>query len=118
MTATDAIAGIRAAIGVSCWATPVTASRLFGIDIAGDVSGRLYLRLGGTRDLALAAATKGMGGASKPAMMKIAGACDVGDIVAVALARRGGSISKTGAVLFVASSVTCLALSARAATEG
>lgn len=112
-----ALAATRAAIGVSCWAMPQTASRLFGIDISDDVSGKLYLRLGGTRDLALAAGTMGFDEAARPLMLKIAAACDVADIVAVAVARRDGRISKIGAALFIGASAGCLVLGARALGE-
>jgi hypothetical protein len=114
---TTALAANRAAIGLSCWTVPVTASKLFGIDISNDVSGKLYLRLGGTRDLALAAGTKGFQGDAKKLMLGIAAACDVADIVAVKLARKEGQISKLGTVLFIGASLGCLALGAKAATE-
>jgi hypothetical protein len=78
----------------------------------------MYLRLGGTRDLALAAGTAGMEGESKSKMLKIAAACDVGDIVAVAIARRSDKISKAGSVLFYAASLGCLALGAKSLGEG
>jgi hypothetical protein len=117
MTTSNVLAATRAAIGVSCWATPVFASKLFGVDISGDVSGNMYLRLGGTRDLALAAGTAGMEGESKSLMLKIAAGCDVGDIVAVAIARRSGKISRLGSVLFYGASLGCLALGAKSLSE-
>ncbi|EHB59270.1 hypothetical protein MycrhDRAFT_1706 [Mycolicibacterium rhodesiae JS60] len=55
MPAVKALSATRAAIGASGWAMPITAGRLFGIDASKDVSAALYLRLGGTRDFALAA---------------------------------------------------------------
>jgi hypothetical protein len=50
-------------------------------------------------------------------MLGGAAACDIGDIVAVVLARREGKISNLGASLFIGASAACLALGAKALTE-
>jgi hypothetical protein len=104
------LAATRAAIGTAAWATPVLASRLFGVDIREDVGSVLYLRLGGTRDFALARATHALAGDARVTLLKIGVAVDLGDVAAVALARRNGEISKAGAALFIASSLSCAAL--------
>jgi len=93
---------------------PVTASRLFGVDIRNDVSGSLFLRLGGTRDFALAAGPVVTEGRSKRRMLKVAAACDVGDIFAVAIAQRQGKISRLSAALLAGASLGCLAVGANA----
>jgi hypothetical protein len=108
------LAVARSAIGAGGWLIPVTVSRLFGMDIRSDVSGSLFLRLGGSRDFALAAGPLLTDGPSKANMLKVAAACDVGDIVAVAIARRERKISRLSAALFAGASLGCLALGAKA----
>jgi hypothetical protein len=111
------LAATRSAIGASAWLMPITASRLFGIDASKDVSAALFLRLGGSRDCALATGPLVTTGKSSTQMLKIAAACDVGDIVATAIAYRRGKISTLGAALFAAASLGCLALSGKAIAE-
>jgi hypothetical protein len=113
----SSLAVIRSAIGASGWLAPVTASRLFGIDIRNDVSGSLFLRLGGSRDFALAAGPLLTEGPSRTNMLKVAAACDVGDILAVAIARRQRKISRLSAAVFAGASLGCLALGAKALAE-
>jgi hypothetical protein len=110
------LATTRSAIGVSGWLMPITAGRLFGMDVSKDVSAALFLRLGGSRDFALAAGPLVAGNANKQ-MLKIAAACDVGDLIAVAIARRRGKLSKFSTALFAAASLGCLALTGKAMAE-
>lgn len=56
-------------------------------------------------------------GDSRTQMVKVAAACDVADLVAVAIAHRTGKISAFSAVLFAGASLGCLALGARSLTE-
>lgn len=116
--AINAVAVIRSAIGTSGWLMPITAGKLFGIDASEDVSAALYLRLGGSRDFALAAGPLLTEGPARRRMLAVAAACDVGDIVAAVLAHRAGKLSKLGAGLFIGASSACLALGAKAAAEG
>ena len=115
--AVTAAALTRSAIGASSWISPIGAGKLFGIDASQDVSAGLYLRLGGSRDFALAAGPLLTEGHSKRWMLGVAAACDIGDIVAVVLAHREGKISKLGASLFIGASTACLAMGAKAFTE-
>jgi hypothetical protein len=117
MATKNGVALIRAAIGASGWFMPLTAGRLFGMDVSKDVSAALFLRLGGSRDFALAAGPLVTSGAASTRMLKIAAACDVGDIVAVEIARRRGKLSRFSSVLFTAASVGCLAMSTKAIAE-
>jgi hypothetical protein len=117
MTMTNAITATRAAIGVSCWATPVLASRIFGVDITNDRSGKFYLKLGGTRDLALAAGSGTIGGPSKAQMLRIAAACDLADIAATLITRREGNVSKLGTGLWLIASSACFAMTVMAINE-
>lgn len=96
---------------------PKTAAKLFGMDVSKDVSAALFLRLGGTRDFALAAAPLVTDGRSSKQMLKVAAACDLGDILAVGIAHRRGKISALSAVLFAAASLGCLALGVKAFSE-
>jgi hypothetical protein len=107
----------RAAIGASAWLAPITAGKAFGIDASQDVSAALYLRLGGSRDFALAAGPLLTSGANRRKMLGVAAACDLGDILAVVLARKEGKISDLGAGLFIGASLACLALGAKAFLE-
>lgn len=56
LATTTILAGARSAIGASAWLMPITVSRLFGMNVSKDVSAALFLRLGGSRDFALATA--------------------------------------------------------------
>lgn len=111
------LAATRSAIGASGWLMPITAGRLFGMNVSDDVSAALFLRLGGSRDFALAAGPLVTTGESSTKMLKIAAACDVGDIIAVAIAHRRGKLSKFSAALFTVASLGCLALTGKAITE-
>ena len=111
------LAATRSAIGASGWLIPITAGRLFGMDVSNDVSAALFLRLGGSRDFALAAGPVVTSGAASTMLLKIAAACDIGDILAVAIARRQGKLSLFSTVLFGVASLACLALSGKAIAE-
>jgi hypothetical protein len=87
------------------------------MDVSEDVGAALFLRLGGTRDFALAAAPLVSEGRSSSQMLRVAAACDVADILAVAIAYRRAKISGISAALFAGASLGCLALGARALTE-
>ncbi|WP_354698525.1 hypothetical protein [Paraconexibacter sp. AEG42_29] len=113
MNAATTLALTRSAIGASAWLMPITAGRLFGIDASGDVSAALYLRLGGTRDFALAAGPLLTDGPARARMVKVAAACDVADIAAAIVAHRTGKATTLSATLFVGASLGCLALGAR-----
>jgi hypothetical protein len=117
LSAATVSAVTRTVIGASCWLFPITACRLFGIDASKDVAASLYLRLGGSRDFALAAGPLLTEGASRRRMIQVAAGCDVGDIAAVLIAHRRGEISTAGATLFIGASAACLALGAKALTE-
>ncbi|MBB3754083.1 hypothetical protein FHT44_006605 [Mycolicibacterium sp. BK634] len=117
MSALKALSATRAAIGTSGWAMPITAGKLFGIDASKDVSAALYLRLGGTRDFALAAGPLMTAGPARRKLLAVAAACDLGDIAAVAIAQRRGKISPLSAGLFTAASLACLGLSAKAIAD-
>jgi hypothetical protein len=117
LATTTVLAAARSAIGASGWLMPKTAARLFGMDVSRDVSAALFLRLGGTRDFALAAAPLVTDGRSRSQMLKIAAACDLGDILAVGIAHRRGTISGLSAASFTLASLGCLALSVTAFSE-
>jgi hypothetical protein len=116
-TATNAVSATRSAIGASAWLMPITAGKLFGIDASKDVSAALYLRLGGTRDFALAAGPLVTAGPSRRKMLIVAAVCDLADIAAVEIARRRGKISSLSAALFGGASLVCLALGAKALVD-
>ena len=111
------LSAVRSAIGASGWLMPKTAARLFGMDVSKDVGAALFLRLGGTRDFALAAGPLVTDGRAKTQMLKIAAACDLGDLLAVGIAHRRGKISALSAWLFAVASLGCLALSVKGFSE-
>lgn len=117
MTMTNAITATRAAIGISCWTMPVFASRLFGVDVTQDQSARFYLKLGGTRDLALAAGSGMIKGPSKKQMLTIAAACDAADMLATIITRREGNVTKVGTGLWLVASSACLGMTVKAMGE-
>lgn len=87
------------------------------MNVSNDVSAALFLRLGGTRDFALAVAPLVADRRSKTQMLAVTAACDVGDIVAAGIAHRRGKISALSAGLFISASLGCLALSTKAFSE-
>lgn len=113
----NTLAIVRSAIGASAWLMPITVGKLFGIDASKDVSAALYLRMGGTRDFALAAGPLLTNGSARRRALGVAAACDVADILATGIARRRGKISPLGAVLMVIASLACLGSAAKAITE-
>ncbi|MCV7102824.1 hypothetical protein [Mycobacterium palustre] len=66
----------------------------------GSRSSSVFLRLRGTRNLALAAAPLVRDRRSRAQLLKVASACDLGDIVAVGASRRRGMICGLSAALF------------------
>jgi hypothetical protein len=117
LATTTVLTAVRSAIGASGWLMPKTAARLFGMDVSKDVGAALFLRLGGTRDFALAAAPLVTDRRSRTQMLKVAAACDLGDVLAVGIAHRRGMISGLSASLFTLASLGCLALSVKAFSE-
>jgi hypothetical protein len=87
------------------------------MNVSKDVSAALLLRLGGTRDFALAAAPLVTERRSRSQMLKVVAACDLGDIVAAGIAHRRGKISGLSAGLFMSAPLGCLALSTKALFE-
>jgi hypothetical protein len=117
LSMTRAIVATRAAVGVTCWAIPVVISRLFGIDIREDRSGKFYLRVAGTRDIALAVASATTTGASLAQVLRDAAACDIADMVATAITRRQGNVSRSSTALWLAGCGACLAMTIGAHNE-
>ena len=117
LATTTVLTAVRSAIGASGWLMPKTAATLFGMDVSEDVSAALFLRLGGTRDFALAVAPLVTDRRSRTQMLKVAAACDLGDILAVGIAHRHGKISGLSAALFTLASLGCLALTVKAFSE-
>lgn len=111
------MAAMRAAIGGASWVMPVAAGAAFGLKLGPETNAPLLLRMGGTRDLALAAGALEDTPGARARALRVGQACDLGDIAAVVLATRQGRMSKLAAVLFVAASSACLALGVAALGE-
>lgn len=111
------LAVLRSSIGVGGWLAPIKAGRAFGIDASRDVGAVLYLRMGASRDFALAAAPFLANERLRRRALEIVAACDVGDIIAAAIAYRRGKIPGWGAGASIVASLSCLALSLQARTK-
>ena len=78
----NALAGLRIAIGVSSWATPRLAGRLFGLDAEENPQAPYLARLFGVRDAALGWGTLSTEGDTQRQWLLAGLACDVADAVA------------------------------------
>jgi hypothetical protein len=112
-----AVAVARCAIGGASWVAPVTAGRVFALKLESEANAPLLLRMGGTRDFALAAGVLGGTREARVRALRIGQACDVGDIAATLIAVRRGRMSPLAAALFVGASAACLVLGAKAASQ-
>lgn len=86
-------------------------------DNARDRSAKFYLKLGGTRDLALAAGSGTIPSPGKAQMLRIAAACDIADMVATVITWREGNVTKFGTGLWLVASGACLAMTIAAIRE-
>jgi hypothetical protein len=101
---------IRVLIGLSTWVAPVQASRVFGLDVSREQSAPLWLRLGGTRDVALATLPHAGDDDARRRGLRTGQACDGADLLAVLVAWRSGRMPAGSAAIFGAASTACLVL--------
>ncbi|MCD2194804.1 hypothetical protein LQ327_15640 [Actinomycetospora endophytica] len=109
-SAARALSVVRVLIGLSTWVAPVRASRVFGLDVSTEASAPLWLRLGGTRDVALATLPHAGDDDARRRGLRTGQACDGADLLAVLLAWRAGRMPAGSAAIFGAASTACLVL--------
>ncbi len=102
MSAADAIAALRANIGLGAWVAPRLAGTLFGLDAEANPQLPYMGRLFGVRDVALGAGVKLTSGSTRRLWLQLGLACDVADAAAGLMAGRNGEISKVSTVLVTA----------------
>lgn len=109
-----ALSGLRLAVGVSSWATPRVAGRLFGLDAGANPQSPYLARLFGVRDIALAWGTLSSEGASQRQWLLAGLACDAADTLAGIAGGRGGYLAKPTAFLVSATALAAVALGTEA----
>jgi hypothetical protein len=113
----NALAGLRIAIGVSSWATPRVAGKLFGLDAGANPQSPYLARLFGVRDVALGAGALGSEGESQRQWLLAGLACDLADAFAGLAGARGGYLSKLTSALVTGAALAAAALGGAALRE-
>jgi len=112
-----ALAGTRIAIGVSAWATPRLAGRLFGLDSAANPQAPYLARLFGARDVALAWGALGSSGDARRQWLLLGLACDGADALAGVAGGRAGYLPAVTSALVTGTALAALGLGALALRE-
>jgi hypothetical protein len=115
--AINTLAGIRIAVGVSAWATPRLAGKLFGLDASANPQSPYLARLFGARDVALAYGALSNDGEAQRAWLAIGVACDLADAAAGIAGGRGGYLPKLSSVMVSATAIGASALGILALRE-
>ncbi len=110
----NSLAALRLAVGVSSWATPRVAGKLFGLDATENPQAPYLARLFGVRDIALAWGTLSTSGATQRQWLMAGFACDAADTVAGIAGGRAGYLPRVTSVL-VTGTALCAALLGAAA---
>jgi hypothetical protein len=116
-TAISGLAGLRMAVGVSSWATPRVAGRLFGLDAAANPQAPYLARLFGVRDVALAWGAMNSEGDAQRRWLLAGLACDAADALAGIAGGREGYLPKVTTVLVTGTAIAAAALGASALRE-
>lgn len=111
-TATNALAGLRIAVGAGAYATPALAGTLFGLEPKRNPQAPYLARLFGVRDVALAGGTLASSGAERRTWLLAGLACDVADAAAALLGHREGHLSGPIAALLATPALAAIALGA------
>jgi hypothetical protein len=115
--ATSTLVGLRFAIGVSSWATPRVAGKLFGLDAAANPQSPYLARLFGARDVALGWGASTTEGDARRGWLMVGVACDVADVLAGIAGGRGGYLSKATSVMVTGTAASAVALGLLALSE-
>jgi len=111
-TATNALAGLRIAVGAGAYATPALAGTLFGLEPKRNPQSPYLARLFGIRDVALAGGTLASSGAEQRTWLVAGVVCDAADAAAALLGHRAGYLSGPTAALLAAPALAAVALGA------
>ncbi len=103
--ALTALAGLRMMVGVSSWATPRVAGRLFGLDAVANPQAPYLARLFGARDVALAVGALGSESDARRQWLIAGLACDVADAFAGIAGGRRGYLSAVTSVLVTGTAI-------------
>ncbi|HYZ71181.1 MAG TPA: hypothetical protein VE528_05935 [Thermoleophilaceae bacterium] len=106
----QALAGLRAAIGLGAWLVPRVAGRLFGLDARDNPQSPYLARLFGARDVALGAGAVLSEGEARTLWLRAGVACDVADAVAGLAAGGRGYLGPVSAALVTGTAVGAAAL--------
>ena len=110
----NGLAGLRLAVGVSSWATPRVAGRLFGLDADANPQAPYLARLFGIRDVALAWGALNSTGSAQRQWLVAGLACDAADAVAGIVGGRAGYLPPVTSVLVTGTAVSAALLGAAA----
>ena len=103
---------LRGAIGVTAWAVPDTAGRLFGLDPDANPQASYVGRLFAVRDLVLGIGLAGSEGDARRLWWQVGIGCDIADAAAGAIAGRQGTLEPGPAVMVTATALLGAALGA------
>ncbi len=110
----NGLAGLRLAVGISSWATPRVAGRLFGLDADANPQAPYLARLFGIRDVALAWGALSSTGTAQRQWLVAGLACDAADAVAGVVGGRAGYLPQLTSVLVTGTAVSAALLGAAA----
>ncbi len=108
------LAGLRLAVGVSSWATPRVAGKLFGLDAEANPQAPYLARLFGIRDVALAWGALSTTGSAQRQWLVAGLACDAADTVAGIAGGRAGYLPQITSVLVTGTALSAALLGAAA----
>jgi hypothetical protein len=108
------LAGLRLVVGVTSWATPRVAGKLFGLDAAANPQAPYLARLFGVRDIALAWGALNARGEAQRQWLLAGLVCDAADTLAGIAGGRGGYLRPATSVLVSGTAVSAALLGAAA----
>jgi hypothetical protein len=111
------LAGLRIVIGVSSWATPRVAGRLFGLDAVANPQAPYLARLFGVRDVALGWGALGSDGDARRQWLLAGVACDIADALAGIAGARARYLPPLTGLLVTGTALAAAALGAAALNE-
>jgi hypothetical protein len=108
------LAGLRLMVGVTSWAVPRVAGKLFGLDAVANPQAPYLARLFGVRDVALAWGALNSKGDAQRKWLLAGLACDAADTVAGIAGGRAGYLRPATSVLVSGTAVSAALLGAAA----
>ena len=108
------LAGLRLVVGVTSWAMPRVAGKLFGLDATANPQAPYLARLFGVRDIALAWGALNTTGDTQRQWLLAGLACDAADTVAGIAGGGGGYLPRATSVLVTGTALSAAVLGAAA----